>query len=145
LRFQHGELHLVILALVAEHPMHGYELMSELSRRLGRRYRASPGSIYPAIQSLESEGLLAGREDGDRRIYELTNEGRAALDNRRDRLVLVEKRFGVRFGSGFEIVLGRFSDRVREAWVRLDDDTVERVLDRAASEIETMAKRERKP
>src|SRR5687767_15181430 len=84
-RFGHGELHLVLLALLSQRSMHGYELMGELARRI-RRYRPSPGSIYPAMQSLETEGLIVARDDGDRRVYELTADGRAALFRRADRL-----------------------------------------------------------
>lgn len=140
MRFHHGELHLVLLALLEQRPMHGYELMSELTRRLGRRYRASPGSIYPAIQSLESEGLLSAGEEGDRRVYALTEEGRAALSRRRDRLAALEARLSVRFGTGIDAVLGRFENRVRTAAEGIDPDTVERVLDDAAARIESLAK-----
>jgi DNA-binding PadR family transcriptional regulator len=136
MRFGHGELHLVLLALLSERPMHGYDLMAELSKRLGRRYRASPGSIYPAIQALENEGLLAVTDDGDRRVYEPTPAGRAALAQRRGRLVAVEERLGVRFAGGVEAAIGRFSERVRAAARDLDAGVLERLLDEAAHRIE---------
>ena len=55
--FRSGELHLVLLALIGERPQHGYELMADLTARFGPGYRASPGSIYPALTALEAEGL----------------------------------------------------------------------------------------
>jgi DNA-binding PadR family transcriptional regulator len=139
MRFQHGELHLAILALLSQRPLHGYELMSELSTRMGRRYKASPGSIYPAVQSLEAEGLILGNEDGDRRTFALTDGGRAALENRADRLPAMESRLGVRFANGVEPDLARFAQRVRAVAPRLDETVIAGALDVAASEIERMA------
>jgi DNA-binding PadR family transcriptional regulator len=139
MRFGHGELHLVLLAVLAQRSMHGYELMNELSRRIGRRYRASPGSIYPAIQALESEGLLVARLEGDRRIFEVTDEGRAALDRRSGRLAAVEQRLGVHFSTGVDASLQRFAERVRAVAHRVDAEAVESILDRTATEIESTA------
>lgn len=134
-RFGHGELHLAILALLGLKPMHGYELMGELTARMGRSYRASPGSIYPAIQALEDEGLIAGSEQDDRRVYELTKDGVKALSARIDRLAALEARLGVRFASGIEASLGRFIECVRSASERADQAAIEDVLDRAAEEL----------
>ena len=66
--FRSGELHLVLLALLAARPQHGYELLAELDSRFGPRYRASPGSVYPALSALEAERLVDVRDDGDRRV-----------------------------------------------------------------------------
>jgi DNA-binding PadR family transcriptional regulator len=140
LRFGHGELHLVLLALLSERAMHGYELMGELSRRI-RRYTPSPGSIYPAIQALEAEGLIAATDDGDRRVYAVTAEGSDALTRRLDRLATLEARLGVRLLEGFEPLVARFVERVRAASIRADSGDIERILDRAATDIETLAKR----
>ena len=139
MRFGHGELHLVLLALLSERPMHGYDLMGELGRRI-RRYRPSPGSIYPAIQALEGEGLIAARDDGDRRIYALTDEGSAALSRRADRLAALEARLGVRFAGGLDASLARFAERVRGVEAHVDVDRVDEVLERAAAEIESMGR-----
>lgn len=142
MRFQHGELHLAILALLSQRPMHGYELMSELSTRVGRRYKASPGSIYPAVQSLEGEGLISGTDDADRRTFSLTEEGREALDRRSDRLHAMETRLGVRFTNGVEPDLARFAQRVRAVAPRLDEAVIAGALDVAATEIERMANKD---
>ena len=139
MRFGHGELHLAILGLMSERPMHGYELMAELSTRLGRKYRASPGSIYPAVQALESEGLIAGTEQADRRIYSLTPEGTEALKRRADRLAALESRLGVRFTQGVEPDLTRFAQRIRAVAPRLSDPVLSKAIDVAAREIERMA------
>lgn len=140
-RFGHGELHLALLALLGLRPMHGYELMGELSTRMGRAYRASPGSIYPAIQSLEEEGLVEGRDDDDRRVYELTRAGVEMLARRVDRLAALEARLGVRFASGIDAALGQFIERVRTAARNADSGAIEEVLDKAASEVEAIGRR----
>jgi DNA-binding PadR family transcriptional regulator len=65
-----------MLALLAERPMHGYEMISELGRRTTGSWRPSPGSVYPILQSLEDEGLVTAEHDGGRRSYSLTATGR---------------------------------------------------------------------
>jgi DNA-binding PadR family transcriptional regulator len=139
MRFLHGELHLAILALLSQRAMHGYELMGELSSRMGRKYRASPGSIYPAVQALEAEGLLSSTEDDERRTYILTDDGRAALVRRADRLHALETRVGVRFTTGVEPDLARFAHRVRTVAPRMDEAVLSGALDVAATEIERIA------
>jgi DNA-binding PadR family transcriptional regulator len=143
MRFGYGELHLVLLAFLSERPMHGYDLMGELGRRI-RRYNPSPGSIYPAMQALEAEGLISATDVDDRRVYEVTPEGADALKRRADRLAALESRLGVRLMGGMESVLARFSGRVRAVAEHLAREDVEPVLDKAAAEIETIAKRGRR-
>jgi hypothetical protein len=67
-----------VLALLAERPMHGYEMLEELSRRTQGLWRPSPGSLYPALQLLEDQGLVRSEEAGGRRLFELTAQGQAA-------------------------------------------------------------------
>ncbi|HEX3700140.1 MAG TPA: PadR family transcriptional regulator [Phenylobacterium sp.] len=78
---EHGDLRFVVLALIAEQPRHGYELIKELEERTGGAYRPSAGVIYPTLALLEDEGLVrqAGGEVG-RKLYEPTDEGRTVLD-----------------------------------------------------------------
>jgi DNA-binding PadR family transcriptional regulator len=77
---EHGDLRFVVLAMIAEQPRHGYELIKELEDRTGGEYRPSPGVIYPTLSLLEDEGFIrpAVGEAG-RKLYEATDEGRAAL------------------------------------------------------------------
>jgi DNA-binding PadR family transcriptional regulator len=67
-----------VLGLLAERPMHGYEMISELEQRTGGVWRPSPGSIYPTLQMLEEEGLITPDETGEggKRRYTLTDRGR---------------------------------------------------------------------
>lgn len=73
-----GDVRAAILALLAERPMHGYEIIQELSERTGGFWRPSPGSIYPTLQLLADEGLLVAEGGaGGKRSYALSDEGRA--------------------------------------------------------------------
>jgi DNA-binding PadR family transcriptional regulator len=75
-----GEVRAAILALLAERPMHGYQVITELVERSGGEWRPSAGSVYPTLQQLADEGLVRDREVDGRRVYELTDEGRTALE-----------------------------------------------------------------
>lgn len=69
-----------VLALLAERPMHGYEMITELETRTGGMWRPSPGSVYPTLQLLEDEGLIASEESDGRKRFTLTEAGRAATE-----------------------------------------------------------------
>jgi len=69
-----------VLALLLERPMHGYEMIQELESRTGGIWRPSPGSIYPTLQLLEDEGLIAAETSGGRKAYTLTDAGRAEAE-----------------------------------------------------------------
>jgi DNA-binding PadR family transcriptional regulator len=75
-----GDVRAAILALLAERPMHGYEMIQELEARTGGVWRPSPGSIYPTLQLLEDEGLITGEEGEGRRRFTLTDAGRAEAE-----------------------------------------------------------------
>ncbi len=72
-----GDIRAAILALLAEQPMHGYQIIQELTERTGGMWRPSPGSVYPTLQQLEDEDLVreTASESG-KRVYELTDAGR---------------------------------------------------------------------
>lgn len=81
---EHGDLRFVLLALIAEQPRHGYELIKELEARTGGAYRPSPGVVYPTLSLLEDEGFVRPQAgDTGRKLYEITEEGRAALEQNR--------------------------------------------------------------
>lgn len=76
-KLKRGILRYVLLKLLAEEPRHGYDLIRMLRRQ---RWSGGPGSVYPLLASLEAEGLIIGRDEGDRRTYEVTEKGRAHLE-----------------------------------------------------------------
>lgn len=75
-----GDVRAAILALLAERPMHGYEMIRELESRTNGVWRPSPGSIYPTLQMLADEGLISSDEAGGRRLFTLTDAGRAEVE-----------------------------------------------------------------
>jgi DNA-binding PadR family transcriptional regulator len=74
-----------ILVLLSEQPMHGYQVIQELSERSGGVWRPSPGSIYPTLQLLEDEGLVHAEEAEGKRVFQLTAAGEQAVAARGDR------------------------------------------------------------
>src|SRR4051794_24025358 len=81
-RARRGDIRAAALALLAERPMHGYEMIKELEERTGGVWVPSAGSIYPALQLLEDEGLIKGSESEGRRRFELTDSGRNEHESR---------------------------------------------------------------
>lgn len=79
-------LHLLLLALLDERPLHGYALRQELNRRSGGAFELLPGTMYPLLRRLEIAGLVvSGWQEGPRRrrrVYELTEAGGRELDRR---------------------------------------------------------------
>jgi DNA-binding PadR family transcriptional regulator len=80
-----GDVRAAILALLAERPMHGYEMIQELETRTGGVWRPSPGSVYPTLQLLEDEDLITGEESEGRRRFALTDAGRAEAERQGQR------------------------------------------------------------
>jgi len=77
--FDHGELRLVVLALVAERPRHGYEIIKAIEDRFGGSYSPSPGVVYPTLTLLEELGHATVEETGGKKRYTITPEGEAYL------------------------------------------------------------------
>jgi DNA-binding PadR family transcriptional regulator len=68
--------------LLDEGPLNGYQIMQEIERRSNGAWRPSPGSVYPALAQLEDEGLVRIDQLGERRVYVLTDAGRARVEER---------------------------------------------------------------
>src|SRR5262245_12475327 len=79
-RVRRGDVRAAILALLAERPMHGYEMIQELEARTDGLWRPSAGSIYPTLQLLEDEGHVTGEESEGKRRFSLTDAGRAEAE-----------------------------------------------------------------
>jgi DNA-binding PadR family transcriptional regulator len=86
-RAKRGDVRAAALALLTEQPLNGYQIIQEISERSGAVWRPSPGSVYPALQQLEDEGLIrADTGDSGRRAYQLTDEGRQYAASHADEL-----------------------------------------------------------
>jgi DNA-binding PadR family transcriptional regulator len=83
-RARRGDIRAASLLLLAEEPRNGYGLMQVLEERSGGVWRPSPGSVYPALAQLEDEGLIRAIERDGRKTFELTDEGRAYVEEHRE-------------------------------------------------------------
>jgi len=81
-RARRGDVRTAVLLLLAEEPRNGYAIMQELEERSGGAWRPSAGSIYPALQLLEDEGLIRSEEVDGRRLLQLTDAGRRLVEQR---------------------------------------------------------------
>ena len=94
--FGPGDLRLMLLALIAEKPRHGYELIKEIEQKFGGAYSPSPGSIYPTLTLLEEmDHVRAATTEGARKLFEITDQGRAFLEENRATLDGVMVRMGM--------------------------------------------------
>lgn len=84
-RMARGDVRAAVLALLAERPMHGYQIIQEIDERSDGAWKPSPGSVYPTLQLLADEGLIAAEESSGRKTYSLTDAGRVEAEAAADR------------------------------------------------------------
>jgi DNA-binding PadR family transcriptional regulator len=148
--FDQGDVRLVILKLIGEKPSYGYELIKAIEDRLGGAYAPSPGIVYPALTLLEEQGLIRVEStDGPRKLYAITPEGVAVLEQNRglvdsifDRIAAMNARYGG--GPSPQILRAmenlKLALRLRLARGPLSAEQVAKIanlLDDAAKEVET--------
>lgn len=95
-----GNVRAAILVLLAEEPRNGYQIIQEINERSDGAWKPSPGAVYPALQQLADEGLIAGDESGGRRTFHLTGEGRAHVEENAERLAEPWAEMTPEFGEG---------------------------------------------
>lgn len=147
--FDHGDLRWVVLALLAERPRHGYEIIKEIEDRVGGAYSPSPGVIYPTLTLLEETGLIAAQEsEGGRKLFQATAEGEAqlkahrpAVDGLFERMARVRERSAGGVSPGVVRALEnlRTSIRLKLEQGPLDESQAQRLaeaLDAAALAVE---------
>ena len=145
--FGQGELRLALLALIAEKPSHGYELIKEIEEMTGGAYAPSPGAVYPTLQMLADEGQIEEAEaEGAKKPFAATDAGRAELETRKSEVEDLMRRLGrhaertttVRSHDLFRAMgnLGTvLKNRARAG--KLDERTINEIVDM----IDEMAKR----
>jgi DNA-binding PadR family transcriptional regulator len=79
-----GDLRLVALALIAEAPRHGYEIIKLIEEKTADWYSPSPGIVYPTLTYLEEAGYVTAATEGAKKLYTITDEGRAYLATNRE-------------------------------------------------------------
>ncbi len=145
--FQHGDLRLLILALIAETPRHGYEIIREIESRLGGAYAPSPGVVYPTLTMLEELGFAtSATTEGSKRQYTITDAGTANLAENQATVDAIFARIedagsGPDFGPRILRASAnlRFALKLRLSRGGVDDDAAAKIaaaLDAAAAEIE---------
>lgn len=112
-RLASGDLQLVLLAILAERPSHGYELIKALEERSGGFYSPSPGMVYPALTWLEEMGYASVAAEGAKKLYSITDSGREYLKDNRDAADAM---------LGQLEYIGRKMGRVREMFGSFDEE-----------------------
>jgi DNA-binding PadR family transcriptional regulator len=144
--FEAGDMKYVILKLLRDKPRHGYEVMKQLEDRF-EGYSPSPGTVYPTLQWLEDEGLVAAQDVAGKKVYGITDAGRAFLDEHRDVVEDIFERVRDAVDQALGGAMGEVNDAVgrlmktayRTAWRSRDDAVRRKVADalrRAVAEIE---------
>jgi DNA-binding PadR family transcriptional regulator len=147
--FNYGEFRLLALAMIAEEPRHGYELMKAVEERMGGAYSPSPGVTYPTLSWLEDMGYASGEADhSGRKRYRITPQGEAFLTANRATVDALLSRIGHRGKGRYEgvpapILRGmenlKMALRLRMGADSLEQSTVETIaaaLDAAAQAVE---------
>jgi len=147
-RFKRGILKFVLLKLLADQSRHGYDLIREFRRK---GWPGGPGSIYPLLAALEEEGLITGRDEGDRRTYDVTDKGRVHLSEHSIGLGGFFEEDDEEAGpenethGGLREAAGRLMQAVTQLGPSSKPETIERVrdlLDAARREIYTLLAQE---
>ncbi|MEQ1950572.1 PadR family transcriptional regulator [Mesorhizobium sp. CN2-181] len=108
--FDPGALRLVVLGLIAEEPRHGYDIIKALEAKFQGAYSPSPGAIYPMLQMLEEADLVVSQANGNKRLYSITEQGKAYLEENAEELARINAQIDEVSADRGEISLG---DEVR--------------------------------
>jgi DNA-binding PadR family transcriptional regulator len=127
-----GDLKLLALALIAQQPRHGYELIKLIEETTSGGYSPSPGIVYPTLTFLEEAGYVTPENEGSKKRYTITDEGRAYLEENRDIADMVLKRLAA---------IGKKLARRRRAWERHSEEgkDLPPLVDAALDNLRTIA------
>jgi DNA-binding PadR family transcriptional regulator len=112
-----GDLRLIALALIAEQPRHGYEIIKLLEDKTAGWYSPSPGIVYPTLTLLEEASYVTAQAEGAKKLYTITEEGRAHLEENRDFVDAVLERMSA---------VGDKARQIREHFSGSEDDDEDR-------------------
>jgi DNA-binding PadR family transcriptional regulator len=148
--FESGEVKYVILRLLKEKPRHGYEVIKALEEKMGGWYTPSAGTIYPTLQLLEDQGYVRAVETEGKRVYHITPEGEAFLEEHRDVIDDIFERVrgavrgvaGGALGELSQAFAHLASEAYAEAWRSAPGDPrvqkIVEILKRAAADVEAV-------
>ncbi len=118
--FDPGALRLVALGLIAEEPRHGYDIIKALEAKFQGAYSPSPGAIYPMLQMLEEADLVVSEANGNKRLYSITDQGKAYLEENAAELARINAQIDEVSADSGEISLGdEVKDIARAVFMRL--------------------------
>jgi DNA-binding PadR family transcriptional regulator len=107
-RARRGDVRAAVLRLLSEKPMHGYQIIQELSQRSAGAWSPSAGSVYPTLQLLADEGLISAEESGGKKVFSLTEAGAATVAETADQPAPWEEAAqSDSAGSGYREAVGR--------------------------------------
>ena len=124
-----GDLKLLALALIAEKPRHGYELIKLLEEQTSGSYSPSPGVVYPTLTFLEEAGYVTAEVEGAKKLYTITKKGRDYLEENRDIADEILERLAA---------VGKKLARRRRAWEQRNGDDVRGVPQLVGAAIENL-------
>ena len=124
-----GDLKLLALALIAEQPRHGYELIKLIEEKTSGWYSPSPGVVYPTLTFLEEAGYVTAESEGAKKRYTITDAGRAYLEENRDIADMVLERLAA---------IGEKLARRRRAWGGSHDEEQQTVPQLVGAAIENL-------
>jgi DNA-binding PadR family transcriptional regulator len=132
-----GDLRLIALALIVEQPRHGYEIIKVLEEKTSDWYSPSPGMVYPTLTFLEEVGYVTAQAEGAKKLYTITEEGRAHLEENRALVDAVMQRIEfigerarrIRERMGGDDARRRMPQLVRAALENLRDVAAKRLED----------------
>nr|WP_245408771.1 PadR family transcriptional regulator [Variibacter gotjawalensis] len=122
-----GDLKLLALALIEQQPRHGYDIIKVLEEKTAGWYSPSPGTVYPTLTFLEEAGYVTAEADGAKKLYTITPEGRAHLDENRAFVDAVLERLAS-VGEKAERVRKHFRGEERDAREAREDDDMPRSI-----------------
>ena len=136
-----GDLRLLALALIAEQPRHGYEIIKVLEEKTSGWYAPSPGIVYPTLTYLEEAGYVTAEVSGAKKLYTITDDGRAYLEQNRDFVDAVLERLEA---VGEQVRARRDDDDERQRAPRLVRAAFDNLRDVAAERLKGDADAEAK-
>ena len=141
--FDPGALRLVVLGLIAEEPRSGYDIIKALEAKFQGAYSPSPGAIYPMLQMLEEADLVASQAEGNKRLFSITEQGRAYLAEQAGELEKINAQIDESSAEVGNVALGdEVRALIKAVYVRLRGGSLSAAQAEKAREILKKARRD---
>ena len=125
-RMRRGDIKVALLRSLLDGPAHGYEIIGRLEEKSGGLWRPSPGSVYPTLQMLEEQDLLRSHEADGKRVYELTDSGRAEAENAQNEQFPWENAEGLSGRKALRLAFAQLALAMKQVQAAGDSDLVDR-------------------